>query len=49
MCRLWILRGVAALSFGAGLLLGLYLDSGFFPFCLGLGMVFLGCCLLRKK
>ena len=42
MCRHNQLLGCCALAFGAGLLLGLWLESGFLAHCLGLGLVLIG-------
>lgn len=49
MCRRNQLCGCALLAFGAGLLVGIWLESGFFCFLLGLGLIVGGLCMLGKK
>lgn len=43
------LLGIAALAFGVGLLLGIWIEGGFLAHCFGFGVVIVGCCLLKKK
>lgn len=49
MCRRNQLWGWILVAFGAGLLLGIWLESGFFVCCLGLGAVALGVLTISKK
>lgn len=49
MCRRQMLYGWILVAFGAGLLLGLLIPSGFVKCCLGLGSAALGVLILTKK
>lgn len=49
MCRHNQLWGFAAISFGLGVLIGTWIESGFLTGCLGLGLVLVGFGFLRKK
>ena len=49
MCRKSQLRGLSLACFGGGLLLGLWLEGGFLPVCLGLGCIIFGLCLAAKN
>lgn len=49
MCRKNQLCGSALVAFGLGLLVGMVLNSGFTSFCIGVGIMGLGCwCMSRK-
>lgn len=43
------LCGIAVLTFGIGMLIGLWVDSSFLAHCCGFGFVFCGCGMMRKK
>ena len=49
MCRKNQLCGSALVAFGAGLLVGLLLNSGFVSFLIGVGIIGLGCWCMSKK
>lgn len=49
MCRRNLLLGVGLLSFGAGLLVGCWLDSEFLRYCVGLGLMAVGVLALQRK
>lgn len=49
MCRQNQLWGFIMMAFGLGLLIGLWLEGGFFCGCIGFGLMILGACVLRKK
>lgn len=49
MCRRNHLWGCALAAFGAGLLIGIRLESGFFAGCLGLVAVACGILILQKR
>ncbi len=49
MCRRNQLYAWILLSFGAGVLLGLWLECNFLAHCFGIGVICAGSCLLRKK
>ncbi len=49
MCRRNQLCGAVLMAFGVGVLIGSCLESGFFCFCLGAGMIGLGCWCAGKK
>ncbi|MBQ3541771.1 MAG: hypothetical protein IJA45_01435 [Oscillospiraceae bacterium] len=49
MCRRNQLCGSALITFGLGLLVGNCLESGFFCFLMGLGIIFLGLWCIGKK
>jgi len=41
--------GYAALAFGLGLLIGIWIEGGFWAHCFGFALVGGGCSFLRKK
>ena len=49
MCRKNQLCGSALIAFGLGLLIGICLESGFFCFLIGVGIMGLGCWCLGKR
>lgn len=49
MCRYHVLWGSIFIAFGLGVLVGLWLEGGFFCFCFGLFMMVLGYCALKNK
>lgn len=49
MCRKNQLCGCALITFGIGLLIGTWLDSGFFSFLIGVGITSLGFWCIGKK
>ena len=49
MCRQNLLWGLALLTFGVGVLVGLWLKEGFFAHCFGFGLMITGWCILRRK
>lgn len=49
MCRQNQLLGCVLLAFGLGLLFGIWLEGGFILHCIGFGLMFLGCGVMRKK
>jgi len=49
MCRHHVLCGCGLGAFGLGLLIGNWAGGGFLFHCLGIGLVLVGCMLLRKK
>lgn len=49
MCRRTQLHGFVLAAFGAGLLVGAWLGSGFFCMCAGLGLLGLGIAVAQKK
>ena len=49
MCRVNQLWCYICIAFGVGLLVGLWLEGGFFAHCFGIGMILLGPCLMRKN
>ena len=49
MCRRNHLFGLALLSFGAGLIIGCWLESGLLRVCLGVGLLAAGILMLQKK
>lgn len=49
MCRQNQLWGCILAAFGLGVLIGVWIEGGFFAHCFGIGMIFLGCCVLRKR
>lgn len=48
MCRKNIFFAGVLISFGAGLLLGIFFESTIFPFLLGVGSIVGALCLLHK-
>jgi hypothetical protein len=49
MCRKNQLCGSTLIAFGLGILVGTLLESGFFTFCIGLGIMALGFWCVGKK
>ena len=49
MCRQNQLWGCALMAFGVGVLTGMLLESGFLCGCLGLGLMVLGFCVMRRR
>lgn len=49
MCRRNHLCGCALVTFGLGLLIGTWLESGFVCFFIGLGIISLGFWCMKKK
>ncbi len=48
MCRNNQLWGCILIAFGLGVLIGLWLEGGFFAHCFGFGLMALGPCVMRK-
>ena len=49
MCRRNQLWGCMLLSLGLGVLIGLWIDGGFFAHCCGFGCIVLGCLMAGKR
>ena len=49
MCRHNQLWGCVLLAFGLGVLIGLWIESGFLAHCFGFSLIILGCGVVRKK
>ena len=49
MCRRNQIIGCAALAFGIGLLIGIWIEGGFWGHCIGFVLIGAGCSLLRKR
>ncbi len=49
MCRYNQLWGIILLTFGLGLLIGLWIEGGFFAHCFGFGFLIVGCGMARRK
>lgn len=49
MCRHNQLWGCILIAFGFGILVGLWLESGFMVHCMGFGLMFFGCGVAKKK
>jgi len=49
VCRHNQLWGSILGAFGIGLLLGTWLDGGFWSLILGLGLIFIGFCVAKKR
>lgn len=49
MCRLNQLRGWILIAFGAGLLIGCWIASGFLCCCLGIGAILLGIGVMHRR
>ncbi len=49
MCRQHKLWGCSVMTFGLGLLIGIWLEGGFWCHCLGIALVICGFMSLRKK
>ena len=43
------LLGCTCMAFGVGVLIGMFLESGFLCGLIGLGLVTLGMCILKRK
>lgn len=49
MCRQNQLLGIILIAFGLGLLFGLWIEAGFFTYCISGGLVLAGCGIMRKR
>ena len=49
MCRQNQLWGCCLMAFGFGILIGLWLESGFLCVCLGFALMICGVCITRRK
>ncbi len=49
MCRQNQLWGFLILAFGFGVLVGLWLESGFLQYCFAFGLLLIGFNMLRRK
>lgn len=49
MCRQNHLWGCVLMAFGLGVLIGTWLDGGFFCNCFGFVTIIVGCGVIRKK
>lgn len=49
MCRQYHLYGWMAVAFGAGVLAGSAIESGFWAFLVGFGAIVVGLCRVAKK
>ena len=49
MCRQSLLCGCCLLTFGVGILVGTWMKSGLACHLLGVGLIFLGFCALRRR
>ena len=49
MCRRNVLLGWIAAAFGLGLLCGLWIQEGFFVYCIGFALLIYGFCGVFKK
>lgn len=49
MCRRNQLLGCAAFAFGLGLLIGIWIEGGFWAHCFGFVLVGVGCSFFKKK
>ena len=49
MCRQNQLWGCMLLTFGVGVLVGLWLEGGFFSHCFGFAMIVVGCCIWKRR
>lgn len=49
MCRQNQLLGWILIAFGAGLLIGCWLSSGFLCFCIGIGAIALGVAIMHRR
>lgn len=49
LCRRNQLLGYSVLAFGAGVLVGLWINSGFFAHCFGILLMGVGMYIARKK
>lgn len=48
MCRQNVMWGAVVAAFGFGVLVGTWLQSGFMCHLMGMGLIFLGFCVLRR-
>ncbi len=48
MCRMNCLWAGMLTALGVGIIIGLWLEGGFFSHCLGVGFIFCGCGFFRK-
>lgn len=49
MCRRSILLGIGLIAFGAGMLVGCWLESEFMRYCIGLGVIAVGVLAVQKR
>lgn len=49
MCRQNQLWGWILIAFGLGFSIGQCIQGGFLCTCLGVGLMILGCCMMRKR
>ena len=49
MCRYNQLWGLLLISFGLGILIGIWISGGFFCHLIGFGLICAGVCVLRRK
>ena len=49
MCRYQQLWGSVLLAFGIGVLVGIWIEGGFFAHCFGGGLIIIGCGMISKK
>ncbi len=49
MCRHNQLLGCILLAFGLGVLIGIWINGGFFAHCFGVGMMVLGWFVIRRR
>lgn len=49
MCRKNQLCGSALVAFGVGLLVGIFLESGFFCFAIGIAIIAMGCWCMKRR
>lgn len=49
MCRQNQLWGCVLLAFGLGVLIGLWIESGFLAHCFGFAVIFVGCGVIRRR
>ena len=49
MCRLNLLWGGLLIASGVGFLIGLWVNETFFAHLLGIGVIVLGVCFMRKR
>ena len=49
MCRRHQLMGCTLLTFGLGLLIGIWVEGGFWAHCLGFAFIIFGFSMARKK
>lgn len=49
MCRQNQLWGLTLIAFGVGVLVGTWIAGAFFAHCMGIGLIFVGVCVVRRK